>query len=552
MIEEFINIFEGLDSAYGWFKREVSKIPGKQEGLSRVERLPVTKELWENHLKGIGNSLGIMPVKEDSTCKWGVIDVDIYNYDYESLLKKVRQLNLPLILCRSKSGGAHLFLFTTKFIPAEEMQFILKNFAAQLGLADKLDRIYPMQTKFITGGTGNWLNMPYFNHEEGYRYAWKDNFEAATLEEFFEMHKKYAQENLDIFLKEEPKKEKEIREPQMLPCIKNCLKDKKCIPSGIRNEFAFQAALFYSKSASTYTKITGKKKDTGILLREFNNEWIKPSLEEKEVSKIVESLEKNEYKYKCKVPGIKKYCDASTCKRNVFGITPEEAVDLIQADETLGQIFEYSSVPPKYYMYVKVKRSKTKLEDVRVEFKGSELMDKKAFISKLQDFGYFPPRALERMKADDFKNVMDQRIDKKITEEATEEANIDHDFKSLMRDFFEKTTVTVHKIHLLSGACYYDLEDRKIHFKLAELKSYLSGNRILMSASELMFKIQKVLKAKKTNGKAKTKTGEEISCPSWSYPEDRENILITVEDGETLKITEEEVPKLLEKNNEKN
>ena len=52
--------------------------------------------------------------------------------------------------------------------------------------------------------------------------------------------------------------------------------------------------------------------------------------------------------------------------------------------------------------------------------------------------------------------------------------------------------------------------------------------------------------------KAKTNTGEEISCPSWSYPEDRENILITVEDGETLKITEEEVPKLLEKNNEKN
>ena len=289
MIEEFINIFEGLNSAYGCFKREVSKIPGKQNGTSRVERLPVTKELWENHLKGIGSSLGIMPVKEDSTCKWGVIDVDIYSYDYESLLKKTRQVNLPLILCRSKSGGAHLFLFITKFIPAEEVQFVLKKFAAQLGLADKLDRIYPMQTKFITGGTGSWLNLPYFNHEEGYRYAWKDNFEAATLEEFFEIHKKYAQENLDVFLKDEPKKEKEkeIKEPQMLPCIKNCLKDQKCIPNGIRNEFAFQAALFYNKSALNFTKITGKKKDTGILLREFNNEHIKPSLEEKEISKII-------------------------------------------------------------------------------------------------------------------------------------------------------------------------------------------------------------------------------------------------------------------------
>tara|TARA_R110000737_G_scaffold331221_1_gene347346 strand:+ start:240 stop:1898 length:1659 start_codon:yes stop_codon:yes gene_type:complete len=552
MIEEFINIFEGLNSAYGCFKREVSKIPGKQNGTSRVERLPVTKELWENHLKGIGSSLGIMPVKEDSTCKWGVIDVDIYSYDYESLLKKTRQLNLPLILCRSKSGGAHLFLFITKFIPAEEVQFVLKKFAAQLGLADKLDRIYPMQTKFITGGTGSWLNLPYFNHEEGYRYAWKDNFEAATLEEFFEIHKKYAQENLDVFLKDEPKKEKEIKEPQMLPCIKNCLKDQKCIPNGIRNEFAFQAALFYNKSALNFTKITGKKKDTGILLREFNNEHIKPSLEEKEISKIIESLEKNEYKYKCKVPGIKKYCDASACKRNVFGITPEEAVDIIQAEETLGQIFEYSSVPPKYYMYVKVKKGKTKLEDVRVEFKGSDLMDKKIFISKLQDFGYFPPRALERMKIEDFKDVMEERIDKKTTEEATEEATVDHDFRSLMYNFLETTTVSIEKIHLLHGTCYYDLEEKNMHFRLVDLKKYLSGERISMSASELMFKIQKILKAKKVNGKAKTKEGGEISCPSWVFPEDVGNFVITVVDGTTLKLTDKNILKLLNKTNEKN
>ena len=35
-------------------------------------------------------------------------------------------------MIRSKSGCAHLFLFVKKFVPAEEVQFVLKKFAAQL------------------------------------------------------------------------------------------------------------------------------------------------------------------------------------------------------------------------------------------------------------------------------------------------------------------------------------------------------------------------------------------------------------------------------------
>jgi len=35
------------------------------------------------------------------------------------------------------------------------------------------------------------------------RYAYRDDFDAASIEEFFEMHKQYAQENLDDYLLEE-------------------------------------------------------------------------------------------------------------------------------------------------------------------------------------------------------------------------------------------------------------------------------------------------------------------------------------------------------------
>ena len=83
MLDKFINIFEGLDSAYGQFKKENNRLSIKVEGKPWVEKKPVSKELWQNHLKGIGPNLGVFPLKRDGTCKWGAIDIDDNNYDYE-------------------------------------------------------------------------------------------------------------------------------------------------------------------------------------------------------------------------------------------------------------------------------------------------------------------------------------------------------------------------------------------------------------------------------------------------------------------------------------
>ena len=188
MLEKFINIFEGLDSAYGQFKKENNRLSIKVEGKPWVDKKPVTKELWQNHLKGIGPNLGIFPLRRDGTCKWGAIDIDDINYDYEELLQKIRKLKLPLIMFRSKSGRAHVYMFMKDFYFAKDVQIVMHKFAGKLGLADKLDRVYPMQTSLGEGDFGSWLNMPYYNQEEGSTYAYKDDFDGATIEEFFEMY----------------------------------------------------------------------------------------------------------------------------------------------------------------------------------------------------------------------------------------------------------------------------------------------------------------------------------------------------------------------------
>ena len=105
----------------------------------------MSKQLLKNHLEGVGPQLGIAPLRKDGTCKWGAIDIDKNNYDYKELLNKIREKNFPLIMFRSKSGRAHVYMFMKDFYSAEEVKLVMNKFAAKLGIADILDRVYPMQ-----------------------------------------------------------------------------------------------------------------------------------------------------------------------------------------------------------------------------------------------------------------------------------------------------------------------------------------------------------------------------------------------------------------------
>ena len=107
---------------------------GKQQGKAFIVRQNVTDELWTNHLEGKGPAFGIIPITENNDCRWGCIDIDEYNFDHASLIKSIRDHKLPLIVCRSKSGGAHVFLFTKENIPASLMQSKLKEMAIVLRL----------------------------------------------------------------------------------------------------------------------------------------------------------------------------------------------------------------------------------------------------------------------------------------------------------------------------------------------------------------------------------------------------------------------------------
>ena len=337
MLERFKEVFAGLQTAYGQTKitDELSE-NGKHEAKSFTKKEPVTDLLWQKHLNGDEPALGIVPIREDNRCKWGCIDIDTYPFDHKDFIKKIRDKNIPMILFRSKSGGAHVFLFAKEFVAASLMRERLKKIASTLGYAKA--EIFPKQDyiRADRGDTGSFLNVPYHGNNKSVRFAFDDNGEALKIEEFFKLYNKYSltekelvnlkiseTDNTDDFLKGAP------------PCLQTILKDG--MPEGGRNDMMYNIGVYLKKRFPN---------EWESKMYVYNEQYMKPPLKHTEMTKSIESLGKKDYLYKCKLEPIVSFCNSKVCSKREFGVG-----DNVPPPEITG-ISKYPSDPPLYFVNI--------------------------------------------------------------------------------------------------------------------------------------------------------------------------------------------------------
>jgi hypothetical protein len=347
--EKFKNIFEGLKIAYGQYQKGERNGNGKQQGKAFIVRKNVSDDLWENHLQGKGPALGIIPIREDNTCRWGCIDIDSYNLDHRGLIQSIRDLNFPLIVCRSKSGGAHVFLFTKEFISAALMQSTLKKIAKVLGYEGS--EIFPKQTEILVerGDTGNFLNLPYYNGTKGLRYAINDSGSSCTLEEFYELYDVYACTEAQV--KDIKIKEKKIEEafPSGPPCLNKLA--SVGFGEGSRNNALFNIAVYYKQANPD----TWEDK-----IVEANLKYMEPKLSNSEVQQLIKSVNRKGYdKYRCKDAPINAVCQSGLCRTKRFGVGYGE-----EEMPVLGNLTKYKSTPPQWFLDVSGTRIELKSEQL--------------------------------------------------------------------------------------------------------------------------------------------------------------------------------------------
>jgi len=158
IVVQFINLYSGNQKGYGVYDPKTDQYEFKHE-------IPAV-EVIRDHLSG-KHSIGIVPIRDDNTASFGTIDHDPhhkkpeeYKYPFADLQKKINFLNLPLVVTKSKRGGAHIKLSLDKFYPADKVQHILKKFAYTL-FGTTVIEIFPKQTELSDDENGSFINLPY-------------------------------------------------------------------------------------------------------------------------------------------------------------------------------------------------------------------------------------------------------------------------------------------------------------------------------------------------------------------------------------------------------
>ena len=347
---KFQEIFEGNTSAYGIMKLtgEVTE-KGKAVAKALIKREKVITQLWVDHLEGKEPALGIIPINENNECRWGCIDVDIYNLDHLSIMRDIKGMGFPLVTFRSKSGGAHLFLFAKEFIPASLMQSKLKAMAESLGYAGS--EIFPKQTEILVerGDTGNFLNLPYHGGTRGLRYTFKAGGEAASLESFYSIYDEWSQtkEQIEAIVIKKTEVVEAFQDGP--PCLNKLAQDG--FGEGSRNNALFNVAVYHKQASPDNWEDK---------VMEDNSKWMNPPLSFQEVKQLLASVGKRGYdKYRCKEQPICGVCNAAKCRTKKFGVGFEE--EQMPELDTLTKI---TSNPPQWFLNVGGKRVELKTEQL--------------------------------------------------------------------------------------------------------------------------------------------------------------------------------------------
>ena len=452
-LEKFKAIFSGLEIAYGTYKIEKERGDGKQAGKATVVRQPPTDDLWEAHLMGNGPTLGIIPIRSDNTCGWGCIDIDQYPLDHTALVKKIEELSLPLVVCRSKSGGAHCFCFVREPIPARDMQEYLKACAALLGESGR--EIFPKQAEILVdrGDTGNFLNLPYYGGDNSTRYAIKADGTSATLEEFFELYEAFAQSGTPT--PPEPPKKETAPIKDGPPCLQALC--SQGFPEGTRNNGIFNIGIYLKKQSPAFWE------DKVV---EHNIKFFDPPLPNNEVQLVIKQLNRKDYRYKCKDAPLSSFCNSSLCRTRRFGIGGHGP-----DSPTLSSLSKYASEPPLWFLDINGRR---------IELETDSLFNQAAFQKAcVEKLNLLPPT----LKKADWEGMLNELLKEMVETEQISQASEDTSVTGRLMDLLEEFTTHMQQAmdrdEILMGRPWEEPEDGKTYFRMKDLENHLKRNNFI-------------------------------------------------------------------------
>lgn len=335
-VKKFSLLFRGYEKAHGRYRIDkLNHEKEKMEGQAKTVYTPVSYSIWEDHLLAkSGNGLGMIMLQENDTCRFAAIDVDDPGINHAKLVALIEQKGLPLVVCRSKSGGAHLYLFMKEDVPAVLVRAKLDEWRSVLGFSRKTE-VFPKQVSRATPEeTGNWINLPYYNAERTERFGFKGP-QALDLGGFLE----YATSRsvtLDqlkgwkLAVAQEVDKDDFFEGP---PCLIS-IGEQGGFADGTRNNGMYSVGVYLKK----------RFPDTWKEHVDHYNQLM-ANLPSSEIQgTIMKGLAKDKnYNYKCKESPLADFCNRRLCLKREFGVGD---AGVTSAEYEITNIVRLEYLPP--------------------------------------------------------------------------------------------------------------------------------------------------------------------------------------------------------------
>jgi len=446
LAQDFYDLFKGSDIAHGTFVVSSSReADGKKQGTAKVIREPTTVAMWEEHLKGSTRGLGIIPIKSDNTCHWGAIDIDEYSVSHKDLISTLAKNKIPAVVGRTKSGGAHVWIFLKEPVEAEEMQRRLTELSAALGFAGS--EIFPKQTTILLdrGDTGNFLNMPYFSGYNSTRYAFDQKGDTLTPEEFIEYCKSYIitpaqfrKLNMGFGTKEGVLEEGP-------PCLQHLC--SKGFGEGSRNNALFNLGVY----ARMFDEDNWEQ-----LVQRYNVDYLSPPLSHGEVGNTIRQLKKKDYFYKCEDQPIKPFCDKELCKTRKYGVGPSGI------GNDMSSLTKIDGDPPIWILNV---------DGERLELSTNGLTSQAQFQKEcVSQINKFPVMVNQRS----WQTRIQLLLDNLTIIEVPPDATFKGEFEDLLHAFAAERAKGEEREDILQGVAVW--AETRVYFQVKDLKKHLSVN----------------------------------------------------------------------------
>jgi hypothetical protein len=441
LAEQFFRLYEGLGRAHGVYRITGTNDKGKASGSAVTVAEPVTIEKWREHLAGM-LGLGIVPINDDGMVRWGAVDIDVYPLDLVALGEKIEKLDLPCVVLRTKSGGAHVALFANDWVPAGLMRAKMTEIAVALGHPGV--EIFPKQVRLASERDfGNWLNMPYYAHETTKRCAVFRGHEL-NASQFLDLAKRLMVSADEL---EALTIDFETDFSDAPPCLQAIAAAR--VPVGSRNNAMFAFGVYCRlRHGDEWEKE----------LESINNRVASEPLPSREMVALIKSLNRKNYFYPCKKAPCQNFCNREVCLKREYGIGNDDA----ELNVTIGPLVKINHKDQPTWII--------DVDGLRFEIETDDLLQQPRFHKRCVDRVNKWPNTL---KPRQWHELITDKLNNVEVIEPPPDSSDEGRFMQYVEQFCTIVAQAKERDEVILGKPWTDPEKNKVYFRSSDLFAYL-------------------------------------------------------------------------------